>query len=101
MTASEMKALVSSYGAENLLTIVYDNSLYMNFDKDHVFDINSIKTVNGVDVVEHTEIMSFNSIIPGKSDIPVTSVHPIEMVQALIFSPRDRRSEIAFGDLKY
>lgn len=101
MTANELKALVAAKRSEGqeLLSIMFDNSLYAHFIKDHQFDDSNIKTVGGVDCVE-TELKIRSQVI-GSQSIPMTTVHPTEMIQALMFVPADRWEEVSPRELRY
>lgn len=90
MTKTEMIDLVNHYGAENLVTIVFDNSLIINFVGKEKFNVSCIKTIGGVDVVELKYLKARNKTT-GAYDIAMTTVHPIDMVQCLGFcdNPKD------------
>lgn len=96
MTGNELKAIVEAKRAEGqeLLSIMFDNGLYSHFTKDahedvpdHVFDVNNIKSIGGVDCVEVK--LSIRSQIIGNPNIEMTTVHPTDMIQALMFVPKD------------
>ena len=96
-----MRAVITAKRNEGqeLLSIMFDNSLYANFIDDDVFDINCIKTVGGVDCVE-INTLSFPSVAQSKPLIPMTTVQPVEHVQSLMFVPKDRKAEVNPRDLR-
>lgn len=97
-----MKSVITAKRAEGLelLTIMFDNSLYANFINDDVFDINNIKTIGGVDCVE-IDVLSFLSVVKGVPSVPMVAVQPVECVQSLMFVPKDRKAEVNPRDLRY
>lgn len=92
MTKTEFTSLVNAYGAENVVTIIFDNDKIINFLDDRRFSMDMVKTVGGVDVIElnHLKLRSKKGVY----DIPVTTVHPLDMIQVIGFSPADRRSDV-------
>ncbi|WP_304411297.1 hypothetical protein [Bacteroides acidifaciens] len=102
MTGAEMKAIITAKRAEGfeLLTIMFDNSLYANFINDDVFDINNIKTVGGVDCVE-IDTLEFLSVVKSVPKIPMLAVQPVECVQSLMFVEKSRKAEVNPRDLRY
>lgn len=93
MTKSELTALVNAYGAENVISIVFDNALIINFLDDNRFDISCIKTVGGVDIIE-LKTTKMRSKKTGRYDIECTSIHPIDMIQCIGFSPAKDRADV-------
>lgn len=100
MTASELKAVVAAKRSEGqeLLSIMFDNSLYAYFIKGYRFDDSKVKTIGGVDCVE-TELKIRSQVIGDKS-IPMVTVHPTEMIQALMFVPEDKWEEVNPRELR-
>lgn len=101
MTGAELKKMVEQKRAEGqeLLSIMFDNSLYAYFTKDihpdvpdHIFDTSKIRQIGGVDCVE-TELLIQSQVI-GHAPITMTTVHPTDMIQALMFVPKDKWEEV-------
>lgn len=93
MTKSEFTALVNAYGAENVVSIVFDNSLVVNFLDSDRFSLSCVKTVGGVDIIE-LKNSNIRSKKTGCYDIECTTVHPLDMVQCIGFSPAKDRADI-------
>lgn len=97
-----MKSIITAKRAEGfeLLTIMFDNSLYANFINDDKFNIDNIKTIGGVDCVE-IDTLHFVSVIKEAPNVPMVAVQPVGCVQSLMFVEKDRKAEVNPRDLRY
>ena len=102
MTGAEIKAIIEAKRnetpAKELLSMVLDNGVHVNFIGNDEFDINNIKTINGVDCIV-VDTLSFGSAIHGNPKIKMEAIHPAGVVETLMFVEKDRKAEINPRDL--
>lgn len=84
MTAETLKSLCADMGGyDNVMVLIFDNSITITFGPDQKFSEDMIVTIGGADYIKHKDMAR------GKRTkcytTPIINIHPLECLQAVQF----------------